>query len=52
MKSLFKNYIGFIVGLTFGASVATLTSYAIFYDPGSIAEILELQDCLIQELTK
>ena len=52
MKSLLKNYIGFIVGLTFGASVATLTSYAIFYDPNSIAEILELEQCLIQEITE
>ena len=51
MRDLLKNYLGFIIGLVFGSSVATVTTYAIVYDPTFIIQTLELQDCLTEKLT-
>ena len=52
MKAFFKNYLGFIIGLVFGSVVATLTTYSIFHDPSSIAEIFALEKCLLEELSR
>lgn len=51
-KSLLKNYLGFIFGLILGSSVATITTITILYDPSSLAEIANVQACLIDELNK
>ena len=44
MKTLLKNYAGFIIGLVFGASVATVVTYSIVYDPAKIIITLDIQD--------
>ena len=53
IKKLGSGYIGFAIGVIFGAVVATMTSYSIFkITLGDIdtATILGLQDCLIEKI--
>lgn len=49
-KGFFKNYIGFLVGLSFGATVATLTTYSILgpaeINQENISDIDKLKKCL------
>lgn len=49
-KGFFKNYIGFLVGLSFGATVATLTAYSILgpaeINQENISDIDKLKKCL------
>ena len=47
MRFLIKNYLGFIVGLVFGSSVATVTTYNLFYNVESLNNIQLIQDCLL-----
>ena len=47
MSLLLKNYFGFILGLVFGSTVATLTTYNIFYNVDSLRNIEVIQKCLI-----
>ena len=53
VKILFKNYIGFLIGLIFGAIVATLTSYYILgppkIKPENISDIDRFMECLVDE---
>ena len=52
-KSFLKNYIGFLVGLVFGATVATLTSYSLLGPPDinedSLTDIDRFMECLVDE---
>ena len=53
LKKLGSGYVGFSVGVIFGAIVATLTSYGIFsISVGKVdsATIFGIQDCLIEKL--
>ena len=53
LKKLGSGYVGFAIGVIFGAIVATLTSYNIFkISVGEIenATIFGIQDCLIEKL--
>ena len=55
MKNLGAGYVGFIIGVIFGAVVATLTSYYIFDAAGgdiSQMEILGIQECLIERINE
>ncbi len=55
MKKLGAGYVGFIIGVIFGAVVATLTSYYIFDAAGgdiSQMEILGIQECLIERINE
>ena len=50
--SVAKNYIGFLVGLIFGASVASLTCVSILGTPSvnqeSVSDIEKLKECLFK----
>jgi len=52
-KSFFKNYVGFLIGLIFGATVATLTSYFILGPPKikqeNLSDIDRFMECLVDE---
>ena len=53
VKKLGAGYIGFAMGVVFGAIVATLTSYYIFETAlGSpdAASILQIQECLQERI--
>tara|TARA_R110000744_G_scaffold143270_1_gene255098 strand:+ start:1497 stop:1664 length:168 start_codon:yes stop_codon:yes gene_type:complete len=53
MKKLSSGYMGFAVGVVFGAIVATLTSYSIFAIAGgdmTSAEYLQIKECLLERL--
>lgn len=50
MKTFLKNYAGFIIGLVFGASVATVVTYSIVYDPSKLATTFDIQECLLEKL--
>ena len=53
VKKLGAGYIGFAMGVVFGAIVATLTSYYIFETAlGSpdAASVLQIQECLQERL--
>ena len=53
IKKLGAGYIGFAMGVVFGAIVATLTSYYIFETAlGSpdAASVLQIQECLQERL--
>jgi len=53
MKNLGTGYMGFAIGVVFGAVIATLTSYSIFAIAGgdmTQAEYLQIKDCLIERL--
>jgi len=55
MKKLGSGYVGFAIGVVFGAIIATLTSYSIFAIAGgdmSQAEYLQIKECLIERLNK
>ena len=55
MKKLGSGYMGFAVGVVFGAIVATLTSYSIFAIAGgdmTSAEYLQIKECLIERLNE
>tara|TARA_B100001094_G_scaffold241771_1_gene237700 strand:- start:3676 stop:3864 length:189 start_codon:yes stop_codon:yes gene_type:complete len=50
--SVAKNYIGFLVGLIFGASVASLTCVSILGTPSvnqeNISDVDKLKECLFK----
>jgi uncharacterized membrane-anchored protein YhcB (DUF1043 family) len=51
MRKIGTGYIGFVMGVIFGAIIATLTSYSIFAISGgdmTQAELLQIRDCLIE----
>jgi hypothetical protein len=50
MKTLMKNYLGFILGLLFGSVVATFTSYNLFYNIESLSNIELIQECLLNSI--
>ena len=53
MKKLSSGYMGFAVGVVFGAIVATLTSYSIFAIAGgdmTSAEYLQIKECLLERI--
>ena len=53
MKKIGTGYMGFAIGVIFGAVIATITSYSIFAIAGgnmSQAEYLQIRDCLIERL--
>ena len=53
VKNLGAGYLGFAMGVVFGAIVATLTSYYIFETAlGSpdAASVLQIQECLQERL--
>ena len=53
MKKLSSGYMGFAVGVVFGAIIATLTSYSIFAIAGgdmTSAEYLQIKECLLERL--
>ena len=53
IKNLGSGYIGFGLGVIFGAIVATLTSYIIFAMAGgdmTQAEYLQIRECLVERL--
>ena len=55
MKKLSSGYMGFAVGVVFGAIVATLTSYSIFAIAGgdmSSAEYLQIKECLLERINE
>ena len=48
-----ESYVGFAIGVIFGAIVATLTSYSIFTIAGGDmdqAEFLQIRECLIERI--
>ena len=52
-KKLGTGYVGFGLGVIFGAIVATLTSYIIFAIAGgdmTQAEYLQIRECLVERL--
>ena len=55
MKKFGESYMGFAVGVIFGAIVATLTSYSIFAIAGGDleqAELLQIRDCLVERINE
>ena len=53
VKKLGAGYIGFAMGVVFGAIVATLTSYYIFdtaLGSPDAASVLQIQECLQERL--
>lgn len=50
--SVAKNYIGFLLGLVFGASVATMTSISILGTPNineeNLSDVDKLKECLFK----
>ena len=55
MKKLGSSYMGFAVGVIFGAIVATLTSYSIFAIAGgdmTQAEYLQIKECLLERINE
>ena len=55
IRNVGSGYIGFGLGVIFGAIVATLTSYIIFAMAGgdmTQAEYLQIRDCLIERLNE
>jgi len=53
MKKLGAGYLGFGIGVIFGAIIATLTSYYIFeaaMGSPNAAKILQIQDCLQEKV--
>ena len=53
VKKLGAGYIGFAMGVVFGAIVATLTSYYIFETAlrsPDAASVLQIQECLQERL--
>mgnify|MGYP001190741512 FL=1 len=53
IKKLGSGYVGFAIGVIFGAVVATLTSYYVFETAlGSpdAGKIFQIQDCLIEKI--
>ena len=48
MQTIFKNYIGFIIGLIFGSIVSTTVSYSLFYNSEAVGDILSIQECLLK----
>ena len=55
MKKLSSGYMGFAVGVVFGAIIATLTSYSIFAIAGgdmTSAEYLQIKECLLERLNE
>ena len=53
MTKIGTGYMGFAIGVIFGAVIATITSYSIFAIAGgnmSQAEYLQIRDCLIERL--
>ena len=55
IRKLGAGYIGFAVGVIFGAIVATLTSYIVFtITLGDLdsARVLQIQDCLLERINE
>ena len=55
IKKLGAGYLGFTVGVIFGAIVATLTSYYIFetaYGSPAAAKVLQIQECLLERINE
>ena len=55
MKKFGSGYVGFALGVIFGAIVATLTSYSIFAIAGgdmSSAEYLQIKECLLERINE
>ena len=53
LKKLSSGYVGFAIGVIFGAIVATLTSYYIFeaaLGSPEAGRVLQIQDCLEEKL--
>ena len=53
MKKFGESYVGFAIGVIFGAIVATLTSYSIFAIAGGDmdqAEFLQIRECLVERI--
>ena len=53
MKKFGESYVGFAIGVIFGAIVAPLTSYSIFTIAGGDmdqAEFLQIRECLIERI--
>ena len=54
MKKFGESYVGFAVGVIFGAIIATLTSYSIFAIAGGDleqAELLQIRECLVERMS-
>jgi len=55
MKKLGTGYLGFAIGVVFGAIVATTTSYSIFKIAGGdleAAQMLQIQNCLLERINE
>ena len=55
MKKLGTGYVGFAIGVVFGAVIATLTSYSIFAIAGgdmTQAEYLQIKECLLERINE
>ena len=55
VKKLGAGYLGFTVGVIFGAIVATLTSYYIFetaYGSPAAAKVLRIEECLLERINE
>tara|TARA_R110002020_G_scaffold311832_1_gene527362 strand:+ start:1118 stop:1291 length:174 start_codon:yes stop_codon:yes gene_type:complete len=55
VKKLGVGYLGFTVGVVFGAIVATLTSYYIFetaYGSPAAAKVLRIEECLLERINE
>jgi hypothetical protein len=53
VKKLGSGYVGFAVGVIFGAIVATLTSYYVFeaaLGSPDAARVFQIQECLVEKL--
>ena len=53
MKKLGTGYVGFGIGVIFGAIIATLTSYYIFeaaLGSPEAGRVLQIQDCLEEKI--
>tara|TARA_Y100001938_G_scaffold148867_1_gene233813 strand:+ start:395 stop:568 length:174 start_codon:yes stop_codon:yes gene_type:complete len=55
IKKLGVGYLGFTVGVIFGAIVATLTSYYVFetaYGSPAAAKVLRIEECLLERVNE
>tara|TARA_R100000908_G_C3602343_1_gene56688 strand:+ start:74 stop:259 length:186 start_codon:yes stop_codon:yes gene_type:complete len=53
LKKLGSGYVGFAIGVIFGAIVATLTSYYVFeaaLGSPDAARVFQIQECLVEKL--
>mgnify|MGYP001291393936 FL=1 len=55
VKKLGVGYLGFTVGVIFGAIIATLTSYYVFetaYGSPAAAKVLRIEKCLLERINE